>query len=264
MHLHRIPLTIVSDRDKIFLSKFWRELFRLQGTALQFSTAYHPQSDGQTEVLNRCLETYLCCFAHRKPKSWAHYLSWAEFWYNTSFHTVAKTTPFRIVYGWDPPSFLTYEAGSFIFLVVDQQLLNRDAILAKLRQHLHCAQQRMKAQADGKQREVSFQVGDLVFLKLRPYHQKTMAHRSNPKLSLRFYGPFRISDKVGPVAYSLQLPNTSQIHPVFHVSLLKPAVGYSAPLLQLPPLLNDNMEIIVELETVLGTRHISKWTGSPH
>ena len=156
-------------------------------------------------------------------------------------------------------------------MAVNQQLLNCDAILAQLRQHLHCAQQLMKAQADGKQREVSFQVGDLVFLKLRPYRQKTMAHRSNQKLSPRFYGPFRISDKVGHVAYRLQLPNTTQIHPIFHVSQLKQAIGYSTPLLQLPPQLNDNLEMIVEPKTILGTRHISnglevliKWQGLPN
>ena len=88
--LHGIPRTIVSDRDN-----------RLQGIALRFSTTHHPQSNGQTEVLNRCLEAYLRCFSHHKPKSWAHYLSWAEFWYKISFHAAAKTTPFRIVYGRD-------------------------------------------------------------------------------------------------------------------------------------------------------------------
>ena len=129
----------------------------------------------------------------------------------------------------------------------------------------------MKAQADGKQREVSFLVDNLVFLKLRPYRQKTMAHRSNQKLSPRFYGPFRISDKVGHVAYRLQLPNITQIHPIFHVSQLKQAIGYSTPLLQLPPQLNDNLEMTAEPETILGTRHISngmevliKWQGLPN
>ena len=115
-----------------------------------FQHCLSTQSDGQTKVLNRCLEAYLRCFAHHRPKSRAHYLSLAEFWYNTSFHTTAKTIPFCIGYGWDPPSLLTYEVGSSIFLAVDQQLLNSDAILVELRQHLHRAQQRMKAQADGK------------------------------------------------------------------------------------------------------------------
>ena len=102
-----------------------------------FSIAFHPQSDGQTVVLNRCLETYLRCFANQKPKKWGHYLSWAEYSYNTSFHTATQTISFRIVYGRDPPSLLTYEVGSFFFMEVDHQLVKRDAMLFELRQHLH-------------------------------------------------------------------------------------------------------------------------------
>lgn len=106
VRLHGFPETMVSDRDHIFLSNFWSELFKLQGSALHKSTAYHPQTDGQTKVVNRCLETYLHCFSSRMPSSWAQWLPWAEFWYNSSFHSPINNTPFFAVYGKSPPKLL--------------------------------------------------------------------------------------------------------------------------------------------------------------
>ena len=105
--LHGFPETMV-DKDKIFLSRFWEDLFKTQGTSLHKSTAYHSQSDGQTEVVNICLETYLRCFAGRKPSSWSQWLPWAEYWYNTSYHSATKSTPFKALYGRDPPKLLRF------------------------------------------------------------------------------------------------------------------------------------------------------------
>lgn len=101
--LHGLPKSIVSDRDPIFISKFWSDLFKFSGTLLRMSSAYHPQTDGQTEVTNRTIEQYLRAFVHHKPSLWHRYLPWAEYHYNTSYHTAAGITPYQVVYGKPPP-----------------------------------------------------------------------------------------------------------------------------------------------------------------
>ncbi|KAK0595996.1 hypothetical protein LWI29_011826 [Acer saccharum] len=104
--LHGVPTTIVSDRDKIFTSTFWQQLFKLVGTKLCLSSAYHPQTDGQSERLNQCLENYLRCMTSARPMKWAWWLPMAEWWYNTNFHTALTMTPFEALYGYKPPLFL--------------------------------------------------------------------------------------------------------------------------------------------------------------
>jgi hypothetical protein len=105
--LHGMPNSIVSDRDTTFTSTFWSELFRLQGTTLKLSTNYHPQTDGQTEIVNKALENYLRCFAQDSPKNWSYWLPWVEYCYNTSWHSSTKLTPFEVVYGVPPPRLLS-------------------------------------------------------------------------------------------------------------------------------------------------------------
>jgi len=97
--LHGIPETIVSDRDPTFTSHFWQELFKLQGNHLNMSSAYHPQTDGQTKIINKCLETYLRCFASAQPVHWVRWIPLAEWWYNTSYHSTSKMTPYEAMYG---------------------------------------------------------------------------------------------------------------------------------------------------------------------
>ncbi|KAH0760251.1 hypothetical protein KY290_023744 [Solanum tuberosum] len=99
IRLHGPPRTIVTDRDPRFLHSFWQEINRLQGSTLATSTAYHPQTDGQFEALNKCLEQYLRCYIADDPSKWVTMLPWAKFWYNTSYQTSAGMTPFQALYG---------------------------------------------------------------------------------------------------------------------------------------------------------------------
>lgn len=102
--LHDMPTSIISDRDPTFTSTFWSELFRLQRTTLKLSTSYHPQTDGQTEIVNKCLENYLRCFSQDTPKNRTFLLPWTEFWYNTTWRASIKMTPFEAVYGEPHPA----------------------------------------------------------------------------------------------------------------------------------------------------------------
>lgn len=272
--LHGMPKSIVSDRDRVFTSKFWQHLFQLQGTTLAMSSAYHPQSDGQTEAVNKCVEMFLRCFTADNPKSWYKALNWAEYWYNSSFHTSIGMTPFKALYGRDPPMVVQYKPSSNEPPELQTQLLLRDKILADLKNNLQRAQQNMKATTDRKRTDVKYELGDLVLVKLQPYRQNSAALRKHQKLGMRYFGPFPIIAKVGQVAYKLQLPNTAKIHHTFHVSQLKKFKGHATdPYLPLPlttmeegPIIQP--EKILQTRTVLrGTQQVPqvlvKWEGLP-
>lgn len=226
--LHGMPGMIISDRDRIFTSRLWQELFRLADTTLHMSSAYHPQTDGQTERLNQCLEGFLRCMAHSCPKKWASWLPLAEYWYNTSFHSALGRTPFEVLYGY-PPRALGITVNDCASAELETWLQERATMVDVIRQQLLRAQQRMKAQADKHRSERTFQVNDLVYLKLQPYIQQSVEARGNQKLAFRFFGPYKILKRIGEVAYKLELPSSSQVHPVVHVSQLKKHVPANTP-----------------------------------
>ncbi|VFQ62000.1 unnamed protein product [Cuscuta campestris] len=154
--------------------------------------------------------------------------------YNTRLCIGAESPLRQAVYGRPPPDLIPYRRGASRVPAVDEVLAERDELLRMLRANLEAAQQRMKAHADSHRRDVAFKVGDLVLLKLQPYRQHSVARRTCQKLSLRYYGPFEILERIGEVAYRLKLPLSSRIHPVFHVAVLKPYKGPSADLTPLP------------------------------
>jgi hypothetical protein len=218
--LHGLSESIISDRDPIFASTLWKELFALARVQLRFSTAYHPRSNGQTKRVNQCLKTFLRCFVSSCPKEWLTFLTLAEFWYNTSYHTIIGCSPFEAMYGRSPRTFGLSAVSNSFAVGMNQWLPDRQAMTALVKQQLNRAVLRMKFQADKNRSERHFDARDWVFLKLQPYVQSSLAPRANQKLAFKFFGPFQILQKIGQVAYKLALPESSSLHPVFHVSQL--------------------------------------------
>ena len=134
------------------------------GTQLAHRSSNHPQSDGQTEIVKKCLEGYLRCFVYDKQTQWVKWLPLVEWWYNTSFYTATKMTPFKALYGYHPPSITSYLRENSKVQEVEDRIEHQQQVLQLLKDNLTLAHNRMKQQADQHRSERSFDVGDWVFL----------------------------------------------------------------------------------------------------
>nr|GFB74411.1 putative reverse transcriptase domain-containing protein [Tanacetum cinerariifolium] len=186
---HGIPVSIICDRDPRFASRFWRTLQKALGTSLDMSTTYHPGTDGQSERTIQTLEDMLCACVIDFGKGWVNHLPLVEFSYNNSYHPSIKATPFEALYS------------------------------RKCRSP--AARDRQKSYADLKRKPMEFQVGDKVMLKVSPW-KGVVRFGKRGKLNPRYVGPFKVIERVGFVAYKLELPEElSRVHNTFHVSNLK-------------------------------------------
>ncbi|GJV74347.1 retrotransposable element Tf2 [Tanacetum coccineum] len=162
---------------------------------------------------------------HALLKEWVNWIHLAEYWYNTSYHTTIKTTPYQFVFGQPLPAHITYSKGDSLVEVVDRSLTAKESVIALMKFHIKRSQDRIKSLADKHRSERDFEDEAWVYLKLQPYSQATIRQGKQYKLSSKYFGPFLVEKKVGKVAYKLQLPSSSQTHPVFHVLQLKPYKG---------------------------------------
>ncbi|KAI0498351.1 hypothetical protein KFK09_021592 [Dendrobium nobile] len=224
VRLHGVPRSITSDRDVKFISHFWREVWKRLGTELRFSLAYHPQSDGQTEVVNRTLGNLLRCLVQDKPNQWEEILSRAEFAYNAMVNRSTGKVPFDIVYTKSPNSaidisILPQGPSKAVAHFTD----DHTTMLKDIREQLVRANQRYKTAADARRREKIFQVGDLVMVRLR---RERFPPGTYSKLARRKIGPVPIVAKINDNAYRVALPpdnNTSPTVNVSDISQYKPA-----------------------------------------
>jgi hypothetical protein len=217
VRLHGLPEDITSDRGSQFISHFWRRLLQTFGTSVNLSSAYHPQTDGQTERVNQILEQYLRCTVSYQQEDWVDFLAMAEFSYNNSVHASTKVSPFFANYGFHPRFSISIPATSVNPSAETRARALHD-VHRDLSLELRAAGDHYKDQADRHRLAApTFAIGDMVWL-LRRHIATT---RPCAKLDYKRLGPFRIIEQINPVAFRLALPPTFRIHDVFHVSLLE-------------------------------------------
>ena len=218
---HGVPVSVISDRDVRFTSRFWKRFHDELGTRLHFSTAFHPQTDGQSERTIQTLEDMLRACVLDFGGSWDTYLPLAEFSYNNSYHASIDRPPFEMLYGRRCRTPICWgEVGQRVMGSTEVVLKTTERI-QQVRSRLQTAQSRQKSYVDKHRSDLEFQVGDMVLLKVSPW-KGVIRFRKWGKLGPRYIGLFRVVARVGKVAYRLDLPvELSQIHSTFHVSQLR-------------------------------------------
>jgi transposase InsO family protein len=279
VRLHGVPDSLLSDRDPRFTAHFWRSLWDRLGTKLTMSTAYHPQTDGQTERSNRTLEEMLRSYVNWRQTDWDVHLSTLEIAFNNAKQSSTGFTPYYLNSGQEIrlplDATLPLVDGNNPLAAERVRRLHEDLMMA--REHIERAQKRQAKYADQHRRHVTFAVGDRVLLSTE--HLRMIGVKRTPKLTFKYIGPFTVVRVVGSNAYELDLPNNMQLHPVFNISRLKaykdgmtshPSRDQSNS--RPPPIIDaeDGAELFVPEEILecrgqgARKRWLVKWIGYPH
>ena len=253
--LHGVPEDFVSNRDPRFTGKFWQASCQSQGIDTRMSSAFHAETDGHTERVNRILVEMLRNYIDPTHDDWDEHLTAAEFDINNAYQESIKTTPFMLNYGQNP---LT-PASLRIPRIQNPKVLTLTGTLqerlARAKRFLEAAQQRQRAYVDKGRRPLEFSVGDDVLLSTANISFKRVGAL---KLMSRYIGPFKVVKRIGATAYELELAKNMRIHAVFHVSLLKsyvPGRGFIRP----PPQLTDDGQVEFEVERIMQHKDRRYW-----
>jgi hypothetical protein len=221
---HGMPERIISDRDPRFTAHFWRAFWTSMGSTLDMGTAYHPESDGQTENANKTLEIMLRSVIDFTQNDWDEHLAAAELAFNNSKNETTGFTPFYMVYGREARMPLDLALAPLTKAADNPTAAEATArwraALQQASDNTTQQQRRQKKYADRTRREVRFAVGDRVLLSTQ--HLKLIGERKRArKLTERYVGPYRVKRVVNANAYELELPASLKIHPVINISHLK-------------------------------------------
>ncbi|GJY21232.1 putative reverse transcriptase domain-containing protein [Tanacetum coccineum] len=229
---HGVPISIISNRDSCFTSRFWQSIQEALGTRLDMCTAYHPQTDDQSECTIQTLEDMLKACVLDFEGSWNVHLPLVEFSYNNSYHSSVRCAPFEALYGRKCRSPMLWAEVGERKLIGHELVQETTKKISQIKDRLKVARDCQKIYADKRRKPLEFSMGEHVLLKVSPW--KGMVHfRKKGKLAPRFVGPFEITEKIGPVAYRLRLPKElNDVHDTFHVSNLKKCLA--DPTLHIP------------------------------
>lgn len=257
---HGIPAKIISDRDKLFTSAYWRTLVAQMGIHHKLSTAFHPETDGQTERANQTLEAYLRHYVNNAQDNWVSLLPMAQLALNNHASETTKMTPFLANYGKDVPLFRDARPNPNADIAHANVTRLRE-LHSHIADHITLSQSRVatsryKSRKNGPQ----LKEGDKVYLLTK--NLKT--RKRSKKLDHVKVGPFLIAERKSEVSYRLQLPSDARIHPVFHISLLEPA----DPLTPLQETFNfepqeEDTFIVEKLLARKGQRYLVRWKDYP-